>query len=304
MQQTIVLAAGCFWGVEKYFSQLNGVIDIRSGYTAGNYQNPTYDLVLQHRNNDNIINHTEAVQVVYDDTIIKTLDLLQHFWELHNPTQGNRQGNDIGNNYRSGIYYTNKRQEKIAHKTKNVYQYLLNQQGLGEITTEIQELDIFYPAEDYHQQYLSKNQNGYCPNHSTGVRFSKNFYQDYALAIFGRDSEEFRVGFAKGTDSRFCQKYDLFKETAEGYFVDKFSGARLFSTADRFNSGTGWLSFYQAVGGSVLEIPDNSLGMSRIEVISKTSKAHLGHVFDGEFADTNKRRFCINASVLEFKPKT
>jgi peptide methionine sulfoxide reductase msrA/msrB len=178
MLQEIVFAAGCFWGVEKHFASFDGVSDVVSGYTAGSYENPTYELVLKHRDNKNIINHTEVVKVSYDDSVIQTTDLIRSFWELHNPTQGDRQGNDIGNNYRSGIYWISEEQEKIAKETKEIYQKLLTTAGFGEITTEIQKLDKFYKAEDYHQDYLAKNPNGYCPNHSTGVKFAKKTLND------------------------------------------------------------------------------------------------------------------------------
>lgn len=173
--QTIVFGAGCFWGVEKYFSQLEGVVKATSGYAGGNYDNPTYKKVLVQRTPDpGVINHTEVVEVRYDDTKISTEALIKAFWELHNPTQGDRQGNDVGNNYRSAIYYTTPKQEEIAHKTREIYQKLLHQAGFGDITTEIKPLKKFYPAEEYHQEYLFKNPGGYCPNHRTGVKFDRN----------------------------------------------------------------------------------------------------------------------------------
>lgn len=116
----------------------------------------------------------------------------------------------------------------------------------------------------------------------------------------GKNSESYKVAFNKDTDSRFCKQYDLFKDTPDGVFIDKLSGDPLFDTKDRFNSGTGWLSFYKAVDGSVIEKPDHSYGMDRVEVIAKKSGIHLGHVFDR--AD-GTRRFCINATVLEFQSR-
>jgi len=183
--QTIVFGAGCFWGVEKYFSNLNGVKDVKSGYSGGNYENPTYKIVLEHRRKssmrfldgvgfDGVVNHTEVVEVKYDSEEISTQKLIKAFWELHDPTQGDRQGNDAGNNYRSALYYTNDEQKDVALQTKEEYQKLLNTSGYGKITTEIRTLDKFYPAEEYHQDYLAKNPNGYCPNHSTGVKFTKS----------------------------------------------------------------------------------------------------------------------------------
>lgn len=297
----IVFAAGCFWGVEKYFSKLDGVIKTTSGYCGGDYDDPTYKLVLKHRGNTDIVNYVEAVMVEYDKSIISAKDLLQHFWQSHNPTQGNQQGNDVGNNYRSGVYCTNNYQLNIAKKTKDIYQYLLSKQGFNDITTEILALDKFHKAEQYHQNYLVKNPNGYCPNHSTGVDFvmDKINYKDFAKVKFGKNSELYSVGFANGTDARFCQKYDKFQQTPNGFFIDKISGEKLFSTNNRFNSGSGWLSFYRAISKNVVEKIDNSHNMQRTEVLAKTTGMHLGHVFDEGFID-GKRRFCINASVLDF----
>lgn len=121
--QTIVFAAGCFWGVEKHFEQIKGVQNAISGYAGGDYKNPSYETVLQHRyDNKQINNYAESVKIIYDDNTIDTQSLIKSFWELHDPTQGNRQGNDIGNNYRSAIYYTTEEQKKIALASKSVYQ--------------------------------------------------------------------------------------------------------------------------------------------------------------------------------------
>jgi peptide methionine sulfoxide reductase msrA/msrB len=387
----IVFAAGCFWGVEKHFENIDGVVDVRSGYTGGNYENPSYDDVLKYRFNTNksIVNHTEAVKVEFDNEKVTAKELIQSFWELHDPTQKNRQGNDVGTNYRSALFYTNENQKNIAFNTKATYQTLLEEHGFGQITTQIEPLKVFYEAEQYHQDYLEKNPNGYCPNHSTGVKFQnksdetkadiimplggkeivviesrgycpycekfeaevsssydgdiplrkakatqlkeftidtkldatptilfiengtevfahrgflgeKEFYKVLGEFKLGKDSESYRVAFEKGTDSRFCKQYDIFKDTPDGVFVDKLSGEILFDTKDRFNSGTGWLSFYKAADGATIEKPDYSYGMNRIEVLAKKSGIHLGHVFPR--AD-GKRRFCINATVLEFVPR-
>jgi len=159
----IVFAAGCFWGVEKHFENMDGVIDVVSGYTGGSYENPTYKDVLKYRKiktNSGLINHTEAVQVIYDNSKISAKTLIKSFWEIHDPTQLNRQGNDIGNNYRSAIFWTNKKQYAVANETKVQYQSLLNKKGYGEIVTQIKPLKKFWYAENYHQDYLKKNING------------------------------------------------------------------------------------------------------------------------------------------------
>ena len=387
--QTIVFAAGCFWGVEKHFEQLDGVIKATSGYAGGNYDNPTYQDVLKRRNpKRGIINHAESVEVVYDDSKISTEKLIKSFWELHNPTQPDGQGNDKGSNYRSALFYTNDTQKSIALATKEVYQKLLSKAGYGPITTEIKPLEKFYKAEEHHQNYLEKHPFGYCPNHATGVKFGnqkiaivdtiqplggkeivvidaehcrfcakfkknvtdhykgtiplrtvhqnqlkgfklhtkiegtptvlffvdgieiyshvgymdeKLFYRAVGKFKLGKGSKAFDVAFKKSTDSRFCRQYEEFKHTGDGVFIDKVSGDILFDTRDRFNSGSGWLSFYKAVDGAVVEKADYALGMKRVEILAKKSGAHLGHVFND--APGGRRRFCINATILEFVPR-
>jgi len=385
--QTIVFGAGCFWGVEKHFDHLKGVLSAKAGYAGGSYANPSYEMVLKNsQKSTKLTNHTESVEVVYDDTQISTEMLIKSFWELHDPTQGNRQGNDKGNNYRSALYYTNAEQKAVAEKTKEAYQKLLTKAGYGKITTEIKALDKFYEAEAYHQNYLEKNPNGYCPNHATGVKFSKAkesksisplggkeivvvtaehcafcekfkknvsdnyhgtiplrtskeaelkgfelnskiagtptilfvengkevhahigymdekaFYKAVGAFKLGVKSEAFNVAFNQHTDGQFCKQYAKFKNTGDGVFIDKISGDVLFDTKERFNSGSGWLSFFEAVEGATIEKEDNSFGMKRVEIIAKKSGAHLGHLFND--ASNGKRRFCINATVLEFVPR-
>ena len=175
-QEVIVFAAGCFWGVEKHFDHFEGVIKAESGYVGGNYANPTYDDVLKYRrlkSGSKTINYTEGVRVTFDKTKVTAKTLIKSFWELHDPTQANGQGNDIGNNYRSAIYYTTSTQQNTAITTKKEYQKLLTQNSYGKIVTQIKPLIKFYNAESYHQNYLKKNPYGYCPNHATGVKFTK-----------------------------------------------------------------------------------------------------------------------------------
>ena len=168
----IFFAAGCFWGVEKNFESIDGVIDVVSGYSGGNYENPTYQDVLNNRTSrgenflsilkniglsdeekekNTLINHTETIKVIYDSDRVSTEDLLKNFWEIHDPTQLNRQGNDVGNNYRSAIYWTTDKQKDIANRTGQEFQKLLTAEGYGQIVTEMAALGRFWPAESYHQ---------------------------------------------------------------------------------------------------------------------------------------------------------
>lgn len=155
---------GCFWGAERKFWQLSGVYVTAVGYAAGYTPNPTYKEVCS-----GMTGHNEVVRVVFDPTVISYDTLLQVFWESHNPTQGMRQGNDAGTQYRSGIYVYSPDQEKQAKSSRDRYQAALKQAGKGEITTEILPAPEFYFAEDYHQQYLAQNPNGYCGLGGTGV---------------------------------------------------------------------------------------------------------------------------------------
>ena len=384
--QSIVLGSGCFWGAEKGYEALPGVISAVSGYADGYGVKPNYRAITQLKNRMNPNNHAEVVKVIFNSQLINVEDLLQHYYESHDPTQLNRQGNDIGTQYRSIILYENEEQKKIANEVTNTFQKLLTDSGYGEIKTLIKELQEFYDAEEYHQDYIAKNPNGYCPDHSTGIKFNPNdqiakldnstlkegkqiviiepegfcpycesfkenvvkdykgsisisfrlasnlqdleiktptwatptilfledgievfgyqgylepkeFYKYFGAFKLGR-SEAYNVAFNEGTDARFCKEYEIFKNTPDGIFIDKLSGAALFDTKDRFNSSSGWLSFTRPVQDSTYELPDNSYGMRRTEIRSKSSDIHLGHVFpDGP---NGMPRYCINATVLEF----
>ena len=162
--ETAVFAMGCFWGVERLFWQIPGVHVTAVGYVNGFTPNPTYEEVCSGHTG-----HTEAVLVVYDPKTVTYEQLLKVFWEGHDPTQGMRQGGDVGTQYRSGIYVANEAQGSAAAASKGVYQQALSAKGLGPITSEIVEAGPFYFAEDYHQQYLAKNPGGYCGIGGTGV---------------------------------------------------------------------------------------------------------------------------------------
>jgi peptide-methionine (S)-S-oxide reductase len=161
-----VFAMGCFWGGEKTFWQLPGVYSTAVGYAGGRTENPSYQQVCT-----GTTGHAEAVQVIFDPKRISYQELLRVFWESHDPTQGMRQGNDVGTQYRSAIYAVDDRQLEAAERSRVAYQEALDKASFGKITTEIRKAPPFYYAEDYHQQYLAKNPDGYCPDHSCGVAF-------------------------------------------------------------------------------------------------------------------------------------
>jgi len=160
-----VFGLGCFWGAERLFWQLPGVYSTAAGYAGGFTSNPTYEEVCS-----GLTGHVEVVRVIYDPEKIDYEDLLEVFWEQHDPTQGMRQQNDIGTQYRSVIYVTDAEQHQAAEESKRAYQAALAAAGKGAITTEIRDAPPFYYAEDYHQQYLAKNPEGYCGLKGTGIR--------------------------------------------------------------------------------------------------------------------------------------
>ena len=166
LEQTI-FGMGCFWGVERRFWELEGVYSTSAGYAGGYTKNPSYKEVCT-----GFTGHNEVVMVVYDPKIISYESLLTTFWEDHDPTQGMRQGNDMGTQYRSGIYYRTPEEKEIIDKTKKMYQSQLSQNGFNEITTEVKQAGIYYYAEHYHQQYLAKNPDGYCALAGTGVKIN------------------------------------------------------------------------------------------------------------------------------------
>ena len=164
--ETAVFALGCFWGEEKMFWQVPGVHTTAVGYAGGHTPNPTYEEVCS-----GLTGHAEAVQVVFDPDRVAYQDLLAHFWEAHDPTQGMRQGNDHGTQYRSAIYTAGDDQLDAAKRSRDHFQQRLALSRFGEITTEIEPIGSFFYADEYHQQYLAKNPQGYCPDHSCGIEY-------------------------------------------------------------------------------------------------------------------------------------
>jgi len=162
--QTAIFAMGCFWGVERLFWRQPGVLVTAAGYTAGHTPNPTYEETCSGRTG-----HTEAVLVVFDPAVITYAALLKLFWESHDPTQGMRQGNDVGSQYRSGVYTTTPAQAQAAAASRAAYEAALQQRGMGPVTSDVQPAGEFWFAEAYHQQYLHKNPGGYCNLAGTGV---------------------------------------------------------------------------------------------------------------------------------------
>ncbi|WP_165310170.1 peptide-methionine (S)-S-oxide reductase MsrA [Vibrio ziniensis] len=171
-EEQILIGMGCFWGAERLFWGLEGVVSTSVGYSGGYTPNPTYEEVCTGHTG-----HTEVVRVIYQPSVISLKQLLNHFWERHDPTQGMRQGGDLGTQYRSALYVYNNEQQSVAKQSKEEYQALLSEQEKAQITTEILPAGPYYYAETYHQQYLAKNPEGYCGLGGTGVCFPPSLSQ-------------------------------------------------------------------------------------------------------------------------------
>ncbi len=394
---SIVLGMGCFWGAEKRMSEVPGVVDVESGYANGDIEG-SYRAVLAHERavqsgKTSQRNHAEVVKITFDPAKTTLETVLIKFWESHNPTQGNRQGNDVGTNYRSAIYTHGPAQDAVAQKTRVAYQQALKQGGLGSITTEIAPLKNYFTAEGYHQDYLKKNPQGYCglggtgvkypgsksaaqspaaprldgkalafaqqlvvfeaeecafckqfkaeildawqspvpikrtlnPNVPTGWKLEKDLFATPTIVLFkeGREVSRYtgyggnpndfwkwlgfqllspaqqKIAFEEGTERAFTGSH--LDEKRPGTFVDPITGTPLFRSDTKFESGTGWPSFFNPVQGAISLHEDHAFGMKRVEVRSASSGIHLGHVFDDGPAPTNKR-YCINGNVLRFVP--
>ena len=394
---SIVLGMGCFWGAEKRMSEVPGVVDVESGYANGDIEGSYQAILAQERalsmGKSSKRNHAEVVKVTFDPAKTTLETILIKFWESHDPTQGDRQGNDVGSNYRSAIYTHAQAQLDVAQKTRAAYQQALTKAGRGAITTDIAPLQHYFPAEDYHQDYLKKNPQGYCglggtgvkypgskssasspaapqlngnnmnferqlivfeaeecpfckqfkaeildhwqspvavtstlnPNAPTGWKLEKALFATPTIVLFQQGREVSRYTGYSGDQAGFWkwlgfqlltpeQQKIAFEQGTErpgsgsnldekrpGTFVDPITGAPLFRSGTKFESGTGWPSFFNPVPSALTLHEDGALGMRRVEVRSASSGIHLGHVFDDGPPPTHKR-YCINGNVLKFVP--
>lgn len=210
--ESIVLGMGCFWGAEKRLSEVNGVVDVESGYAGGDDQNAGYQDVLGlereiQMGRSTKRNHSEVIKVTYNPDMVTLESILITFWESHNPTQGDRQGNDVGTNYRSAIYYQTDEERLIAEKTRDIYQPALTKAGLPEITTEIAPLKNYIPAEEYHQDYLKKNPNGYCGLGGTGVAYPGSSTKQHAQLEAKNLNLDRQLIVFEAEECPFCEKF-------------------------------------------------------------------------------------------------
>lgn len=331
----IYLAGGCFWGVEAYMARIYGVQDAVSGYANGTGENPTYEDVVAVKRG-----FAETVEVTYDPARISLDKLLTEFFKVIDPTSKNKQGNDRGIQYRSGVYYTDDSEKSVVEAVIAKEQERYNQP----IVTEVLPLQNFYEAEEYHQDYLEKNPNGYChidmsilndqeipadPNAASGTAndtsaagvTSAGIKSAAATKAAGqlvidpadypkRTPEElkklltdiqYKVAVEQDTEHPYSNEYwDTYDK---GIYVDVSTGEPLFASEDKYDSQCGWPSFVKPILPEVVTYKeDTAYNMVRTEVRSRSGDIHLGHVFDDGPADRGGKRYCINSASIRFVP--
>lgn len=301
MKKEIYLAGGCFWGTEKYLKNIPGVLTTEVGYANGSTEKPTYEEVCYSNTG-----HAETVRVEYDDQKIGLSFILNLYYDIINPVSINRQGGDRGIQYRTGIYFTDDKDEEVICESINELQKNFKEK----IAIEVKPLVNYCKAEEYHQGYLDKNPNGYC--HIGVDKFEKakkavdtdSRYVKRPIDKLKKDLTElqFEVTQNSATEPPFSNEY--FNKFDEGIYVDITTGEPLFLSKDKFESGCGWPSFSKPIDlDTVKALIDRSHGMMRTEVRSKIGGAHLGHVFEDGPANTGGLRYCINSASLRFIPK-
>ncbi len=296
----IYLAGGCFWGLEKLMQSIPGVTDAVSGYANGTGEaDANYKAVCAGGTG-----FRETVKVTYDPGLVSLDALLLAYFYVIDPTVENRQGNDVGSQYQTGVYYTDDASKETVERIA-----ALERGRREKFAVEIGPLVNFFPAEDYHQDYLDRNPGGYCHIPRAEIElFSRlkidpgDYRKPAAEAIRDRLTEEqYRVTQESATESPF--RNEFWNQFEKGIYVDVVTGEPLFSSADKFESSCGWPAFSKPIEEpAVVELPDDSHGMHRTEVRSRAGDSHLGHVFTGDRESPNGVRYCINSASLRFVP--
>jgi peptide methionine sulfoxide reductase msrA/msrB len=303
MNKTIYLAGGCFWGLEKLMQSVPGVVDAAAGYANGREgAEPSYKAVCAGGTG-----FRETVRVTYDPEAVSLETLLHLFFSVIDPTQKNRQAHDIGEQYQTGVYYTDEPSQKTVEAVEAVA--AIERERHNPFNVEIKPLENFFEAEDYHQDYLDKNPGGYC--HIPPAAFRRAAQISIDAGSYPRPSKDklksaltpaqFEVTQQSATEAPYQNKF--WQHCEKGLYVDITTGEPLFTSADKYESGCGWPAFSKPVDPAVIaELYDGSHGMRRTEIRSRAGNAHLGHVFDNDSESPTGIRYCINSAALRFIP--
>ena len=294
-RKKIYFAGGCFWGTEHLFSLVAGVVGTEVGYANSRVPYPEYKEVCSGQTGA-----AETVEVEYDDMEVSLTELLSIYFKSIDPTSLNRQGNDRGTQYRTGIYYVDRADVPVIE----AFVAAVERRSTEPIVVEVMPLENFYPAELYHQDYLEKNPGGYChidPALFEEVKSRKGRKNDKSLLRERLTPLQWEVTQNGATERPFVNEYD--EEFRKGIYVDITDGTPLFISSRKYNSGCGWPAFTRPISSDLItEHTDTSFGRVRTEVRSASSGAHLGHVFPDGPASEGGQRYCINSASLRFIP--
>ncbi len=297
--RTIFLAAGCFWGAESFFQQLPGICQTEVGYINGKTEQTNYNAIKE-------TDHAECVKISYDPNRIKLAEILDRFYCVIDPLSVNQQGADQGRQYRTGIYFETEDDlsERIARES-----LALLDESLGQISAiELEAVKNYVPAEEYHQNYLTKNPDGYChinPKKALSVvLYPPQADEDELKQIKEKlDEYAYKVTQEQGTEAPHSHEYN--KVVEPGIYVDIVGGQPLFSSDDKFDAGCGWPSFTMPITTDIIRYrEDFRFMLQRTEVSALASNSHLGHVFEDGPSAKGGLRFCINGLSLRFVPLT
>lgn len=283
-KKEIYLAGGCFWGVEAYFRKIKGVLETSVGYANGKTGQTTYHDI-------GTTGHSETVKVSFDQEQVSLTRILEYYFAVIDPTSKNKQGNDVGTQYRTGIYFINEEDETVIKRFVKSQQKFYKEK----IQVEIMPVSNYVTAEEYHQKYLQKNPNGYC--HINISKDPEEVIKEKRIKLLGQ--ARYQITTLNGTEPPFNNEYSENHE--KGIYVDVITGEPLFISTDKFDSGCGWPSFTKPIlKDSLEEKEDKAFGMKRVEVRSKGSNTHLGHVFEDGPKDKGGLRYCMNSASLRF----
>lgn len=290
----IYLAGGCFWGVEAYFKRVLGIVDTTVGYAQGTAEQTSYERLKE-------THHAEVVKLVYNAHIIHLAEILERLYRIIDPLSVNKQGGDSGEQYRTGIYYTDESQLPIIETSLQELSYRLDKPH----AFECEPLRNFITAEEYHQDYLERNPSGYC--HVDVHKADEPLYQVSQTPTSGNLRErlselQYAVTQEADTEPPFSSEFHEFSH--EGIYLDIVNHQPLFSSLDKFIAECGWPSFSRPITTDCIEYElDLSHGRRRIEVHSRLAQSHEGHVFTDGPVERGSLRYCINGAALEFVPK-